>query len=98
MIRPRSTSRPAGTARRPRQGRGARPRPPRPPAGPTRRARAGQAAALGADGRMPITEVTFDRAGAASPFGDDIEFPVAPESLAYEHPKDERPTTDPGER
>src|SRR6185295_19714719 len=36
----------------------------------SRPAPAGQAAALGADGRMPITEVTFDRAGAASPFGD----------------------------
>jgi succinate dehydrogenase / fumarate reductase iron-sulfur subunit len=64
----------------------------------SRPAPAGQAAAVGSDGRMPLTEVTFDRAGAASPFGDDIVFPVAPESLAYVHPEDERPTTDPGER
>jgi succinate dehydrogenase / fumarate reductase iron-sulfur subunit len=57
----------------------------------SRPAPVGQAAALGPDGRMPITEVTFDRAGAASPFGDDIVFPVPPNDLTYHHPKDERP-------
>src|SRR3989440_5901262 len=35
---------------------------------------AGQAAAVGPDGRLPITELTLDRSGAASPFGDDVEF------------------------
>jgi succinate dehydrogenase / fumarate reductase iron-sulfur subunit len=44
-------------------------------------------AAVDEHGRMPITEITFDRAGAASPFGDDIDFPVAPESLRYNHPE-----------
>jgi succinate dehydrogenase / fumarate reductase iron-sulfur subunit len=38
-------------------------------------------------GRLPITEATSDRAGAGSPFGDDIVFPVPPEQLAYEHPE-----------
>jgi succinate dehydrogenase / fumarate reductase iron-sulfur subunit len=38
-------------------------------------------------GRLPITEATSDRAGAGSPFGDDITFPVPPERLAYEHPE-----------
>jgi hypothetical protein len=38
-------------------------------------------------GRMPVSEVAFDRAGAGSPFGDDIEFPVPVEHLTYEHPE-----------
>ena len=37
-------------------------------------------------GRMPVTEATYDKAGAASPFGDDITFPVPVERLTYEHP------------
>ena len=37
-------------------------------------------------GRLPISEATSDRAGAGSPFGDDITFPLPPEQLAYEHP------------
>ena len=37
-------------------------------------------------GRLPISEATSDRAGAGSPFGDDITFPLPPEQLSYEHP------------
>ena len=37
-------------------------------------------------GRLPVSELAFDRPGAASPFGDDIEFPVPVERLTYEHP------------
>lgn len=37
-------------------------------------------------GRLPVTEATSDRAGAGSPFGDDVTFPVPPAQLAYEHP------------
>lgn len=37
-------------------------------------------------GRLPVSEFAFDRAGAASPFGDDVTFPLAPERLNYEHP------------
>lgn len=40
-------------------------------------------------GRLPISEFAFDRAGAASPFGDDISFPVPAERLVYEHPEAE---------
>jgi hypothetical protein len=36
---------------------------------------------------MPVSELAFDRPGAGSPFGDDIEFPVPPERLTYEHPE-----------
>jgi succinate dehydrogenase / fumarate reductase iron-sulfur subunit len=37
-------------------------------------------------GRLPVTEATSDRAGAGSPFGDDITFPVPLDRLSYEHP------------
>ncbi len=42
-------------------------------------------------GRLPVSEATFDRAGAASPFGDDITFPLPADQLDYEHlhPNDE---------
>jgi len=40
-------------------------------------------------GRLPISEATSDRAGAGSPFGDDITFPLPPHKLSYEHPRDE---------
>jgi hypothetical protein len=32
-------------------------------------------------GRLPVSEVAYDRAGAASPFGDDITFPLPVELL-----------------
>jgi hypothetical protein len=34
---------------------------------------------------LPITEFTFDRAGAGSPFGDDLRFPLT--QVSYEHPE-----------
>jgi hypothetical protein len=37
-------------------------------------------------GRMPVSEFAFDRAGAGSPFGDDITFPVPADRLTYQHP------------
>ncbi len=37
-------------------------------------------------GRLPVSEFAFDRAGAASPFGDDLTFPLAPARLTYRHP------------
>jgi succinate dehydrogenase / fumarate reductase iron-sulfur subunit len=49
----------------------------------------GQDAPVGPDGRLPLTEVTFDRAGAGSPFGDDVTFPLATDALTYQHPSDE---------
>jgi hypothetical protein len=39
-------------------------------------------------GRLPVSETAFDRAGAASPFGDDMDFPVPVDRLTYEHPTD----------
>ena len=43
-------------------------------------------AALGEDGKLPLSEIAFDRAGSASPFGDDVTFPIPPEHLNYAHP------------
>ena len=40
-------------------------------------------------GRLPVSEFAFDRAGAASPFGDDVTLPVPPERLTYEHPENQ---------
>jgi hypothetical protein len=37
-------------------------------------------------GQMPLTEFCFDRAGAASPFGDDLSFPLPVSELSYVHP------------
>jgi succinate dehydrogenase / fumarate reductase iron-sulfur subunit len=38
---------------------------------------------LGPDGRMPLSEFAFDRAGAASPFGDDVTFPLPANELNF---------------
>jgi succinate dehydrogenase / fumarate reductase, iron-sulfur subunit len=43
--------------------------------------------ALGPDGRLPVSEVAMDRSGAASPYGDDVTFPLPPEDLSYRHPQ-----------
>jgi succinate dehydrogenase / fumarate reductase iron-sulfur subunit len=44
-------------------------------------------------GRLPVTEFAFDRAGAASPFGDDVRFPLPVEALTYVHPGPEADPT-----
>ncbi len=38
------------------------------------------------DGEHALSELTADRQGSLSPFGD-IEFPRAPEELPYIHPR-----------
>jgi succinate dehydrogenase / fumarate reductase iron-sulfur subunit len=53
-----------------------------------RPAPAGQSAAVGPDGKLPISEFLADRSGAASPFGDDLQFPMPAQDLTYEHPKE----------
>jgi hypothetical protein len=35
---------------------------------------------------LAVSEFAADRPGAASPFGDDITFPVSTDRLSYEHP------------
>jgi succinate dehydrogenase iron-sulfur subunit len=46
-----------------------------------------QAPTLGADGRLPLREATFDKPGAASPFGEDVSFPLP--TTNYQHPPEE---------
>lgn len=41
-------------------------------------------------GRLPVSEFAFDRAGAGSPFGDDVAFPMPVDRLRYEHPEAQR--------
>lgn len=43
------------------------------------------------EGRLPMTEILFDRAGAASPFGDDLLFPLPISELTYVHPTPDAP-------
>jgi succinate dehydrogenase / fumarate reductase iron-sulfur subunit len=45
------------------------------------------APALGVDGKLPLSETRIDRPGAASPFGDDVTFPVPTDRLTYQHPE-----------
>jgi hypothetical protein len=40
------------------------------------------------EGRLPVSEFATDRAGAASPFGDDLRFPLPIEHLTYTHPSE----------
>jgi len=40
-------------------------------------------------GRLPLTEVSSDRQGAGSPFGDDVALPLPERDVDYQHPKPE---------
>lgn len=44
------------------------------------------AAAMISSERIEVSELASDRAGAASPFGDDIRFPLPIHQLTYVHP------------
>ncbi|MFX0591721.1 succinate dehydrogenase/fumarate reductase iron-sulfur subunit [Melissospora conviva] len=43
--------------------------------------------AVDAKGKLPLTELTFDRPAAPSPFGDDVKFPLPVENLNFAHPQ-----------
>lgn len=43
------------------------------------------------DGHLPVNEFLFDRAGAGSPFGDEVEFPLPTDHLVYRHPEKPAP-------
>ena len=49
------------------------------------------APATDANGKLPLTELTFDRAAAPSPFGDDVTFPLPPQHLNFSHPRQDEP-------
>ena len=38
------------------------------------------------EGRLPVSEFAAERPGPLSPFGEDVEFPLPPEQVAYVHP------------
>ncbi len=39
------------------------------------------------DGHLPVNELLFSRPGGASPFGEDVVFPLPVEQLSYVHPE-----------
>ena len=44
-------------------------------------------------GRLPVSEFAAERPGPLSPYGEDVEFPLPPEKVAYVHPAaEDRPT------
>jgi hypothetical protein len=45
------------------------------------------------EGHLPVSELVAERAGPLSPFGEDVEFPLPPDKVAYVHPSpDDRPS------
>lgn len=52
----------------------------------SRETQAPQGAEVNAAGHVNLNEMLSDRSAAASPFGDDVTFPVDPKSLNYYHP------------
>ena len=40
------------------------------------------------EGRLPVSEFALDRAGACSPFGDDVRLPLPVQRLTYTHPSE----------
>jgi succinate dehydrogenase / fumarate reductase iron-sulfur subunit len=54
-----------------------------------RPARGGEEPEVGPDGKLPVSEILFDRPGAGSPFGDNVAFPLPPSTLTYEHPSED---------
>ncbi|GGN17222.1 succinate dehydrogenase / fumarate reductase iron-sulfur subunit [Actinoplanes campanulatus] len=53
---------------------------------PMSSARLPQTAPVGPDGHMDIAELVAPQQGGLSPFGEDLEFPLPPEQIAYHHP------------
>ena len=38
------------------------------------------------EGHLPVSEFAAERPGPLSPFGEDVEFPLPPDKVNYEHP------------
>ena len=41
------------------------------------------------DGQLPVSEFAAEVQGGLSPFGEDVEFPLPPDQVAYRHPAPE---------
>lgn len=48
------------------------------------------------DGHLPVSEFAAEVQGGLSPFGEDMEFPLPPEQVAYVHPGPEDQPNRPG--
>lgn len=45
------------------------------------------------EGHLPVSELIAERAGPLSPFGEDVEFPLPADQVAYVHPSEaDRPS------
>jgi hypothetical protein len=45
------------------------------------------------EGHLPVSEFAAERAGPLSPFGEDVEFPLPADEVAYVHPSEaDRPS------
>ncbi len=38
-------------------------------------------------GHLPVSEFLYDKPGAGSPYGDELEFPLPADRLPYRHPE-----------
>ncbi|HEX2417697.1 MAG TPA: hypothetical protein VHJ83_06170 [Micromonosporaceae bacterium] len=43
------------------------------------------------EGHLPVSEFLFDKQGAGSPYGDELEFPLPTDQLPYRHPQQAPP-------
>lgn len=43
------------------------------------------------EGYLPVSEFLFNRAGAGSPYGEELEFPLPVDRLPYRHPDPQVP-------
>ena len=39
------------------------------------------------EGYLPVSEFLYDKPGAGSPYGDELEFPLPTDQLPYRHPQ-----------
>lgn len=49
----------------------------------------GERSAVVPDGHLPVSEFAAEVQGGLSPFGEDVEFPLPPDKVAYRHPAPE---------
>jgi succinate dehydrogenase / fumarate reductase iron-sulfur subunit len=43
------------------------------------------------EGHLPVSEFLYDKPGAGSPYGDEVEFPLPADKLPYRHPQQAPP-------
>jgi succinate dehydrogenase / fumarate reductase iron-sulfur subunit len=53
-------------------------------------ARPAEGPPVNADGRLDVSELASYQQGGSSPFGDDLEFPLATDGISYRHPEPDK--------